>query len=43
MKRKRSMKQRLAEISYKNPGLEKRINTIEKSFQEVKKLLNDKG
>ena len=41
MKRKKTMKQKLAEVSYKRPKLEKKLNLIEKSFQEVNKMLNE--
>ena len=41
MKRKKTMKQKLAEVSYNNPKLERKINTIEKSFHEVRKILNE--
>ncbi len=43
MKRKKTMKQKLAEIGYKKPNLEKKIGTIEKSFNEVKKMLSEKN
>ena len=41
MKRKKSMKQKMAEFSYKKPVLEKKIKTIEKSVKEVNKILNE--
>lgn len=41
MKRKKTIKQKLAELSYKRPGLERKMKTIEKSFQDVKKMLNE--
>ena len=41
MKYKKSMKQKLAEISYKKPNLVKKINTIQKSMKEVNKILNE--
>lgn len=43
MKRKKSMKQKFAEIGYAKPNLEKKINTLEKSFNEVKKIIIDKN
>jgi hypothetical protein len=43
MKRKKTLKQKLAEISYKSPGLERKMKVIEKSFQDVKKMLNENG
>ncbi len=42
MKNRKTMKYKLAELSYKNPKLERKINLIEKSFQEVKKIINEK-
>lgn len=41
MKRRKSLKQKLAEISYKRPALEKKMNTIEKSIKEVNNMLNE--
>ena len=43
MKRKNTIKQKLAEVSYKSPGLERKMKLIEKSFQDVKKMLNENG
>lgn len=43
MKHKKSVKQRMAEIGYKKPNLEKKLSTIEKSFNEVKKILTEKN
>lgn len=43
MKHKRSIKQKIAEIGYRKPNIEKKISTIEKSFNEVKKILNEKN
>lgn len=43
MKHKKNIKQKLAEIGYKNPNLEKKIGIIEKSFSEVKKILSEKS
>lgn len=43
MKHKKTIKQKLAEIGYKKPNLEKKMGTIEKSFSEVKKILSDKN
>ena len=42
MKRKKTIKQKLAEVGYRKPNLEKMMSTIQKSFDEVKKILNDK-
>ncbi len=43
MKRKKSIKQKLAEVGYTKPNLEKKISTLEKSFTEVKKIISDKN
>lgn len=43
MKRKKSIKQKIAEVGYAKPNLEKKISTLEKSFNEVKKIINDKN
>lgn len=43
MKRKKTISQKLAEIGYKKPNLDKKMGTIEKSFNEIKKMLNDKN
>lgn len=43
MKHKKSIKQKLAEVGYRKPNLEKKISSIEKSFNEVKKILNEKS
>lgn len=42
MKHKKSMKQKLAEVGYTKPNLEKKLSTIQKSFDEVKKILSEK-
>ncbi len=42
MKHKKTIKQKAAEIGYKKPNLEKKFSTIEKSFNEVKKILIEK-
>ncbi len=42
MKRKKSLKHKMAEIAYKNPVLEKKINTLEKSLKEISKIINEK-
>lgn len=41
MKRKKTIKQKVAEFSYKKPALEKKMKTIEKSVKEVNKILNE--
>ncbi len=41
MKRKKSLKQKLAEIAYRRPALEKKMVTLENSLREVIKLLNE--
>lgn len=43
MKHKKTLKHKLAEFGYQKPKLDKKISTIEKSFNEVKKILNDKS
>lgn len=43
MRHKKTIKQRVAEIGYKKPNLEKKLSTIEKSFNEVKKILIEKN
>lgn len=43
MKHKKKIKQKLAEIGYRKPNLERKVETIEKSFNEVKKILNEKS
>ena len=40
MKYKKSIKHRIAEISYKKPSFGKKMNTIEKSMKEVNNILN---
>jgi hypothetical protein len=42
MKHKKDMRQKLAEMIYKNPSLGKKVSTLEKSMKEVSKILNDK-
>lgn len=42
MKYKKSIKQKIAEISYKKPSLGKKMSTIEKSFKEVNDIINGK-
>ena len=41
MKRKKSLKQKIAEYAYRRPTLEKKMATLENSMKEVLKLLND--
>ncbi len=41
LKRKKSMKQKIAEMAYKKPELAKKITVMEKSMKEVSKILND--
>lgn len=42
MKHKKTIKQKIAEVGYGKPNLEKKMSTIQKSFDEVKKILNEK-
>ena len=41
MKHRKSMKHKLAEISYNKPKLKKKLDILEKSMKEVNKILND--
>lgn len=41
LKRKKNMKQKIAEMAYKKPELAKKITVMEKSMKEVSKILND--
>ncbi len=43
MKHKKSIKQKFAEVGYRKPNMEKKFNTIQKSFDDVKKILNEKN
>lgn len=43
MRHKKTIKQKVVEMGYKKQNLERKLNTIEKSFNEVKKILNEKG
>lgn len=41
-KKKKNFKQKLAEITYTKPSMEKRFLTLRKNFNEVSSMLNDK-
>lgn len=40
--KKKNFKQKLAEITYTKPAMEKRIMTLRKNLNEVSSLLNEK-
>lgn len=42
MKRKKSIKQKMTEMAYEKPSLERKLTTIQKSMKEVNDILNGK-
>ena len=42
VKKKKNYKQKLAEVTYTKPSMEKRILTLRKNFNEISSLLNEK-